>query len=277
MINLLSTDQLRNVLETLRIGKAIELLWRESTSTEFDEEIRLDMFNKCIKKRLELTIPHLASTTEITEEKVIKSRKTNQQFMSINLEKPKQSMGRYNSFQEENGEVGSGRYRSQEGGNVWDIDEFGDMDQYEKMMLMKSFKKKKEPQKSLNSRYGNDSGDEEENQFQANFEKKPQYGDYGGNTFDPQAREMRRQESLCLIQIVARLVLNMIKHQSKRNEIAGSILKKHKDIGYQMLRKSMKSFELEVNREDEVELFVERFCPEEVIMALEEFKQGGRL
>jgi hypothetical protein len=166
-------------------------------------------------------------------------------------------MGRYGSYQEE---TGTGRYGQSDG--VWDTDDFGDMDQYEKMMLMKSFKKKK-PQESQNSRYDPMSNWNKQ-VAKENFEKG----------FNEDATQFRKKEALLLVKTIARLVLNMIKHQSKRNEIGAGALMKHKEIGYQMLRKLMKKLEAEVNREEEVELFVERFCPEEVIMALEEFSKG---
>jgi hypothetical protein len=251
---------MRNLMETLRIGKSVELLWRESTSMDFDEEYRLEMFNKSIKKRLELIHEKAEASSRVIEEKVIRSKR-NYPSDQLLIGSGRSDLGfdRYNSGKDEEDIKG-----------VWDTEEFGDMDQFEKMMLMKSFKKKKEPQKSLNSRYNENYDEEGEDQEMANA-----MSDYVKG-FNPKMRAKRRKESITLIKIISRLVLNMIKHQSKRNEIGSGSLKKHKDIGYQMLRKTMKGFEQEVNREDEVELFIERFCPEDVTMILDEFKEGKK-
>ena len=244
-------------METLRVGKSVELLWRESTSMDFDEELRLDIFNKSIKKRLELIHKKEQQSARVIEEKVIRSgRKFDDDGLIVRKEE------------------GFNRYNSEQDQDIWNTEEFGDMDQFEKMMLMKSFKKKKIPQKSMNSRYNIEEEDSNTNTNSKYTPSNPLH-DYTKG-FDPVERSKRRKESLTLIKIVSRLVLNMIKHQSKRNEINSGALKKHKDIGYQMLRKHMKGFEGEVNREEEVELFIERFCPETVTMVFEEFKDGKR-
>lgn len=253
-------------MKTLRIGKAVELLWRESTSMSVDEEFRLEIFNKSMKKRLELVLDRTEASNRVIEEKVIRSkrnqpRKDKRQMMFGSLQKGSgrygnESFNRYNSGQP-----------SQREEDVWNINEFGDMDQFEKMMLMKSFKKKRDSPKEGNTRYSEnfDAHSQEDSSTNA--------FDYSKG-FDPKQRKQRKKQSILLIKVISRFVLNMIKHQSKRNEIGATNLKKHKDIGYQMLRKSMKTFEQEVNREEEVELFIERFCPEEVIVILDEFKQG---
>ena len=277
MINLLSTDPLRNLLETLRIGKAIELLWRESTSTEFDEDLRMEMFNKCINKRLDLMYEE-SKSERLVEEKIISSKRTPHHPQNhLHSGRPparyveqEETSNRYGSGRDEEGRFN--RYGSENDGqeNNWNLGEFGDFDQLEKMMIMKSFKKKKLPQKSMNTRYSENFEDDQEN----GTENGKKFSEYKKG-FDPKEREKRQKHSMALIKVVARLVLNMIKHQSKRDEIGRNTLKKHKEMGYQMLRKFMKSFEQEVNKEEEVEMFVERFCPEEVIIVLEEFRQGN--
>lgn len=255
-------------METLRIGKAVELLWRESTSMNLDEEFRLEILSKCMGKRLELMLDRDEESSRLIEEKVIRSKRNQTKRSKQNLFGSLQKgSGRY-----ANADEGFDRYYSGHEGrgeeDIWNMNEFGDMDQFEKMMLMKSFKKKKEAPQTGNGRYNE------------NFDERSQE-DSGTSAFDfskgfdPKMRRQRKKQSILLIKVMARFVLNMIKHQSKRNEIGAASLKRHKEIGYQMLRKSMKGFEQEVNREEEVELFIERFCPEEVNVILDEFKQGG--
>ena len=94
------------------------------------------------------------------------------------------------------------------------------------------------------------------------------------NKINPQQRSARIMHSRELVWILARTVINLVKHQSKRSEIVLKSLLKHKELAYQQVRKGFKNTEKEVNAEHELDDFLQEKCEGEVLQAVKEFSQG---
>ena len=92
---------------------------------------------------------------------------------------------------------------------------------------------------------------------------------------NPHHRSARIMQSRELVWILARTVINLVKHQSKRSEIVLKSLLKHKELAYQQVRKGFKHTEKEVNAEQELDEFLEEKCEGEVLEAIKEFSKGG--
>lgn len=90
---------------------------------------------------------------------------------------------------------------------------------------------------------------------------------------DPVKRQTRMMNSRELVWILARTVLNLVKHQAKRSEIALKSLLKHKELAYQQIRKGIKNVDKSVNLEDQLDDFLETQCNGNVKISLEEFSQ----
>ena len=311
ILSLLSIYPLTNLMETLRMGKAIELLWQVSSSTGMDIDARTEMFSKSVEKRLELMREEqeqLMISKEVRNEvnpknsrkgsfdKPKSTRNSNKKFVIQSLNNNKFSkkntsneLDRYMTVNSE--DQNTSLKESQE---LWKLDDVGDIDHFDKVIQIKSFKKKKKggvnTKASVNSRYRDEDQSGEERDFspvKSNIVNKLlQQEDFFDHVNDTEEnsliaqpveeiyRKQRREDSKMLIRTIAHMALNLVKHQNKRNEIQAKALMKHKDEGYQMIRKHFKKIEKEVNMENDVELFIERFCLDPTRQMLIDFKKG---